>query len=74
MLLYIFLIKSTTMGATMKEDFLKLYILDPRGHTLVINLGFVCAVGAGEQEADTRRKSWVTAPTLMSQGFIHIYS
>jgi hypothetical protein len=62
--------KSSTTDATMKDDFLKLYIFDPRGHRLSLNLGMVCSAAAGEQQADTRKKSGVAAPTLMPQGTV----
>jgi alpha-beta hydrolase superfamily lysophospholipase len=68
MLLHLFLTKSTTIDAIMKDDFLKLYILDPRGHRLALNLGMVRSAAAGEQQADTRKKSVVAAPTLMPHG------
>jgi hypothetical protein len=50
--------------------FLNVYIFDPRGHTPAINQSLVNAAGTGEQQADTRKKCRVAAPTLLCQGNI----
>jgi hypothetical protein len=70
MLLHLFLMNSATMGATGKDNFLKCIHCRPERTYTSNKPEFGVCCGGGERQADTRKKSRVAVPTLLSQGNI----